>query len=184
MSSCPACATALDPGARFCSHCGTEVAPAWDPSARGSQPAAPETPETPEAPEAPEAPGPPQSGLSERNWGVFAHLSALVPLIIGVPLTFLGPLVLWLMVRERGAFALDQAVEALNFNISWLLWSAVVLVAGAVAAVPTAGLGLIPVALVLVALALAWLILVIVAAVQTSNGVAYRYPLTVRFISA
>lgn len=180
MSSCPACATALDPGARFCSHCGTEVASAWDPSARG----APSQQAPPEASVAPGAPGPPASGLSERNWGVFAHLSALVPLVIGVPLTFLGPLVLWLMMRERGAFALDQAVEALNFNISWLLWSAVVVVLGAVSVVPTAGLGLIPVALVLVALALAWLILVIVAAVQTSNGVAYRYPLTVRFISA
>lgn len=177
MSSCPACATALDPGARFCSHCGTEVPAAADPSAS-------EAPSQPAAPVAPEPPGPPASGLSERNWAVFAHLSALVPLLIGVPLTFLGPLVLWLMVRERGTFAHDQAVEALNFNISWLLWTLVVIVAGAVAAIPTAGLGLIPVALVLVGLALAWLVLVIVAAVKASSGMGYRYPLTVRFISA
>lgn len=180
MSSCPECATALDPGARFCSHCGTEVPAAPEPSASE----APPQPTAPEAPVAPPAPGSSASGLSERNWAVFAHLSALVPLLIGVPLTFLGPLVLWLLVRERGTFALDQAVEALNFNISWLLWALVVIVAGAVAAVPTAGLGLIPMALVLVGLGLAWLILVIVAAVKASSGMAYRYPLTVRFISA
>lgn len=176
MSSCPECATALDPEARFCSRCGTEVPAASDPSAS-------ETPAQPAAPVAPPPSGP-ASGLSERNWAVFAHLSALVPLLIGVPLTFLGPLVLWLMVRERGTFALDQAVEALNFNISWLLWALVVIVAGAVAAVPTAGLGLIPMALVVVGLALAWLVLVIVAAVKASSGMVYRYPLTVRFISA
>lgn len=178
MPTCPSCATALDADARFCSQCGAAVPPASGSEASDAQ-AEPTTTTS-----APPVGTPATGGLSDRNWAVFAHLSALVPLVIGVPLTFLGPLVLWLVAKERGTFALDQAVEALNFNISWLLWTLAVLVAGVAATVPTVGLVLIPVALVVAALALAWLILVIVAAVQASSGQPYRYPLTLRFISA
>lgn len=178
MPTCPSCATGLDAEARFCSQCGAEIAPASDPQASNAQ-AEPTTP-MPAQP----AGAPATGGISDRNWAVFAHLSALVPLVIGVPLTFLGPLVLWLIAKERGTFALDQTVEALNFNLSWLLWALAVLVAGVAATVPTVGLALIPMALVVAALALAWLILVIVAAVRASSGEVYRYPLTLRFISA
>lgn len=180
MPTCPSCATAVEAGARFCSQCGAAIA---EPD--GAAPA--DAPSDAQAEPTTTTPGPAGApathGLSDRNWAVFAHLSALIPLVVGVPLTFLGPLVLWLIVRERGAFAADQAVEALNFNISWLLWTLAVVVAGVAVAVPTVGLALIPVALVVAGMALAWLILVIVAAVQASSGQRYRYPLTLRFIS-
>lgn len=169
MSTCPACGAASGPDARFCPQCGAP--------APGGDVAAP-------APAA-EGPATDAAGVSSpRNWAVFAHLSSFVPVLLGVPLPFIGPLVLWLIAGDRGAFARDQAAEALNFNLSWLLWTVVITAVAAVAAIPTVLIALIPAGLLLAALAIAWIVLVIVAAVRASSGEWYRYPLTIRFVSA
>lgn len=173
MPTCQSCGAPLDRADRFCGRCGAEV-PSTSPdpeagTAAGSSQVAPT--------------GPPRFG-TERNWAVLAHLSALAPLLVSLPFTFLGPLVLWLVAADRGDFARDQAAEALNFNLSWLLWIVVLLAVGAVVALPTLGIGLIPVGMLLLVLAVTWLILVIVAAVRASSGERYRYPLTIRFVSA
>lgn len=108
----------------------------------------------------------------ERNWAMLAHLSALLAfftLIGGI----VGPLVLWLIRKDDMNFAADQAKEALNFQIT-------VFLAGLVGAI----LCLILIGFVLLALlALADLILIIVAAVKSNEGVAYRYPFNLRLIS-
>jgi uncharacterized protein len=123
------------------------------------------------------------SGLSSevRNWGLAAHLSAYVGAWIA--LAFIGPLVVWLLKREDHPFIDHHAKEALNFNLSFLLYGIV----GTVIAVPlgllTLGIGLIPLVVVAVVLVLAWLILPILAAVKAANGEGYRYPFTIRFVS-
>jgi hypothetical protein len=108
----------------------------------------------------------------ERNWAMLAHLSGLLAfatLIGGI----LGPLVMWLIRKDDMTFAADQAKEALNFQIS-------VFVAGLIAGV----LCLVLIGFVLLALlVIVDLILVIVAAVKASEGVAYRYPFNLRLIS-
>ncbi len=105
-----------------------------------------------------------------RNWAVLGHLSAFVQ-FIGIP-AFLGPLVIWL-IRKDDPFAADQAKEALNFNLSVLIY----LIIAGLAILLLIGLVLLPIILI------GWFVLVIVAAVNASNSVAYRYPLTIRFIS-
>src|SRR5580700_2400867 len=56
----------------------------------------------------------------ERTWGMLAHLAAFAGLL--VPLgSLLGPLVVWLIRRDRSEFVADQGKEALNFNITVLL---------------------------------------------------------------
>jgi uncharacterized Tic20 family protein len=108
----------------------------------------------------------------ERNWAMLAHLSALLAfatLIGGI----IGPLVLWLIRKDDMSFAADQAKESLNFQIT-------VFLAGIVCAI----LMLVLVGCVLlVILCLLDLILIIVAAVKASEGVAYRYPFNLRLIS-
>ncbi len=108
----------------------------------------------------------------ERNWAMLAHLSGLLAfatLIGGI----LGPLVMWLIRKDDMTFAADQAKEALNFQIS-------VFVAGLIAGV----LCLVLIGFVLLALlVIVDLILVIIAAVKASEGVAYRYPFNLRLIS-
>jgi hypothetical protein len=106
-----------------------------------------------------------------RNWATLTHLSALV-MFLGIP-AVIGPLVLWLIKRDEDPFIDYNGKEALNFNISFLIYGivAVILI------ILLIGLILLPIVFIV------WLVLVIVAAVKTSNGDYYRYPLTIRFLS-
>jgi uncharacterized Tic20 family protein len=113
-----------------------------------------------------------------HQWAMFAHLSALLAAIVG--LSFLGPLVIYLVKKDEHPFAADQAREALNFNLSVLIYGVVLGIATFVLSLVLIGLLLIP---VLIALGIAWIVLTIVAAVKANNGEAYRYPLTLRLVS-
>ncbi len=135
---------------------------------------------TPPPPSSPQQPQPGAAGApssDDRNWGVIAHLSALV-MVVSVP-SFIGPLVVWLIKRDQHPFVAEHGREALNFNLSLLLYA----VAGVILGVVTLGVGfllLIPLAIVVLVL---WLVFLIQAAMAASRGESYRYPLTVRFIS-
>src|SRR5262249_37422123 len=93
----------------------------------------PSEPPPPPPPPGAQAPGPPpavpfgapQPGLKpdERQWGMFAHLSALAGLVVGF--WFIGPLVIWLMKKEESAFVERHAKEALNFQITMTIASIV-----------------------------------------------------------
>ncbi len=115
---------------------------------------------------------------SARQWAMFAHLSALLGLVIGLP--FVGPLVIYLAKKDDHPFIADQAREALNFNLSVFIY----LIVGTIAAVILT-LILIGILLffVLFGIAIAWIVLTIVAAVKANGGEAYRYPLTIRMVS-
>lgn len=183
MPTCPSCGAEVQPDARFCPQCAAPVSSDPAPVSGSPAPAEPggHSPADPPAPASPPSGG--HGGLTEHNWAVLAHLSALAPLVVGLPLTFLGPLVMWLLARDRGPHARDQATEALNFNISWLVWGLVLLIAGVALSVPTVGIAIFPALLLLGALAIAWLILVIIAAVRAAGGETFRYPLTIRFLA-
>ena len=105
-----------------------------------------------------------------RNWATIAHLSALVT-FLGIPGP-IGPLVVWL-VKKDDPYVEEQAKEALNFNLSFLLYA----IASAIAVILLIGLVALPTVLV------AWFVLVIVAATKTGNGEHYRYPFTIRLIN-
>jgi uncharacterized protein len=107
----------------------------------------------------------------ERTWAMLAHILPLPALSVFVG-HILVPLIIWLLKREESPFIEDQAKEALNFQISYSLYS---LVAGALI-FACVGTVLLPV------LAIAWVILAILATIRANDGIAYRYPLTIRFI--
>jgi uncharacterized Tic20 family protein len=113
------------------------------------------------------------NGISteSRNWGAISHLSAFVQ-FVGIP-AVIGPLVVWLIKRDDDVFAGDQAKEALNFNISMLIY----FVGSLAAILLLVGIILVPVVII------AWFVLTIVATIRASNGIYYRYPATIRFIS-
>jgi uncharacterized Tic20 family protein len=113
-----------------------------------------------------------------RNWALAAHLSALAGLVLA-GLIWLGPLIVYLVQRGDPLVA-PQAREALNFNLSVFLYMFVGFAAAFVGTIFLFGLLLFP---VLFALAIAWLVLVVVAAVKAASGEAFRYPLTIRFVS-
>ena len=113
-----------------------------------------------------------------RQWAAGAHLSALASALIGF--TFIGPLVIYLLKKDEDQFVREQAAEALNFNISFLIYEIGLGIAMLVLFLILIGLLLIP---VMIAVAIAWFVLTIVAGVKSNNGEHYRYPLTIRLIS-
>ncbi|MBP6977692.1 MAG: DUF4870 domain-containing protein [Bacteroidales bacterium] len=115
---------------------------------------------------------PTQLSSEERNWGMFCHLSALAGFIIPFG-NIIGPLIIWLVKRDQYPFVNDQGKESLNFQISILIYIAV----SAVLALLLIGF------LLMAAVGLFCLIMVILASVKANEGVAYRYPLCIRFIN-
>jgi uncharacterized protein len=129
------------------------------------------------------ASGAPAAGYSselsvadQRMWGMLAHVSGLVTSLIG--LSFLGPLVVYLLYKDRGEFVRRQSAEALNFQI--LL--NIVVVATAILSILTLGLALLVVIPLWIVLGIAALVFMIVAAVKANAGEDYRYPVNWRLV--
>ena len=108
---------------------------------------------------------------------MLGHLAAFTAFISGIGCV-LGPLIVWLIKRDTMPFAGEQAKEALNFNIS----VALVFLALFLLSVLTLGIGLIIAIPAWIIIGIAWLVFTIIAAIKAHEGVAYRYPLTMRLI--
>ena len=119
----------------------------------------------------------------ERQWAMFAHLSALLGGIVtagwaGSIGCFIGPLVIWMVKKDTMPFVDDQAKEALNFNITVAIIFFVLLML----TLFTLGIGIILTGPVMVIVGLAWLVLTIIAGIKANQGERYRYPLTLRLV--
>lgn len=131
-----------------------------------------------------ETPPPMTSGISEdeRMWAMFAHLSALLGGLLTSAFggwgSFLGPLVIWLIKKDTMPFVDDQGKEALNFNITL----AIIFVALTIFSVVTLGIGLLIAVPVAILVGIGALVLIIIASIKAKDGVAYRYPLTLRLV--
>lgn len=108
----------------------------------------------------------------ETNMAMLTHLLAFSGYFTGGVGMVVGPLILWLVKKDTMPFVDDQGKEAVNFNISFLIYMAV----SAILIVVVIGFFLI------IVLGIIHLIFVILAAVKASSGEAYRYPMTIRFL--
>ena len=129
-----------------------------------------ETSLPPPLPVSPSAPAP--SLVTVRTWTALCHASALLGVFLHFPGHVLAPLIVWLVKRDESPEIDAHGKEALNFQISMLIYNAV----AAVFCLVLIGFVLLPVLWVLNA------ILVIIAAIKASDGKFFRYPLTIRFI--
>ena len=106
----------------------------------------------------------------EKTYAAIVHLSPLVAWFVLGPLTFLAPLVMWLIRRESSTFVDDHGREATNFCISFLLYHIIL------------GITIIG----LIAYPVLWIIMIvnqIRAAVAARSGEYFRYPMSIRFLS-
>lgn len=129
----------------------------------------------------PPPPPPPPMGLSsdERLWAMLGHLSALTGLLTGCIGNIVGPLIVWQVKKDSLPFAAAEAKEALNFNLSWLIWTLALCVVTVFLMFVLIGFLLIP---LLALMGVAWLVLTIIAGLKANEGRPFRYPLTIRFI--
>ena len=119
-----------------------------------------------------EGPGSKEVDKDARMWAMICHLSALAGLVVPVVGCIVGPLIVWQIKKEEFTFLDEQGKEAVNFQISMLIYG---IVAGLLCFV-CVGFVLAP------AVAIFDLIFLLIAAVKANDGHHYRYPLTIRFI--
>ena len=118
--------------------------------------------------------------LTDRQWAAAAHGAALLAALLtswvaGVA-GAVAAMAVWMLVRDKSAFAAEHAREALNFNLSMFLYSALL----TVLVIFTLGIGLIVALPMWLVLALAWIVCTLLAAFKAYDGQPYRYPITIR----
>ncbi|MEM7578140.1 MAG: DUF4870 domain-containing protein [Planctomycetota bacterium] len=137
------------------------------PEPNADQPTPP--PAEPAPPTEPAAETPPAAPTTDddKNMAMLAHL-------LGIILSVVGPLIIWLIKKDESKFVDQEGKEALNFQLTVFI-AYLILVP---VTVITCGFGVFLYFPVWVAA----LILAIVAALKAKDGIAYRYPLTIRLI--
>ena len=119
------------------------------------------------------APPQPLSAHDERLWATLTHISALVGIVLGAGFVgWLGPLIIFLVLKDRSAFVAQHARTTLNFQITMFIAAVV------------AAFGWIVLVGFLLTAAIYVLVIVcsIIAAVAANRGQRYEYPFTIRFI--
>ncbi len=85
---------------------------------------------------------------------------------------FVGPLIVWLVLKDRSVWLRETVVEALNFSILYTIAQLVAIVL----LVVVIGMILLPL------IGIAGLILGILGAVAANRGEQYRYPVNLRLV--
>jgi uncharacterized Tic20 family protein len=107
----------------------------------------------------------PEPDKDSKTIGMLAHLLSIFT-------GFIGPLVIWLIKKDTSPFVDDQGKESLNYQLTLLIGY---LIAGATSCL-FIGLVLFPV------LWIVGLVFAIMGTMKANNGIAYRYPVNIRFI--
>lgn len=119
----------------------------------------------------PVTPEQPELSKDAKQWAMLTHLAAFAAFLIPFG-NIIGPLLVWQLKKDLGPFVEQNGKEAVNFQIT----IAIVALVCTMLMFALVGFLLLPV------LGLYWLILTVIAGVKANDGVAYRYPLTIRFI--
>ena len=106
----------------------------------------------------------------ERLFAVLCHLSTFITLFFLADI--IVPLAIWIVKRDSSEFVRDQGKEVLNWQISCLIYFAI----SGVLVLVFIGIPL------LILVAVFHMVMSIVGAIKAWDGVAYRYPLTIRML--
>ncbi len=106
----------------------------------------------------------PEMSRDARNMAMLCHLLGIVG--------FFAPLMIWLIEREKHRFVDEHGREAMNYQVSLLIYVSVSAL-------------LIPVAVgifLLVAFGITHVVLTVIGAVRASQGRPWRYPIAIPFL--
>lgn len=107
----------------------------------------------------------PVSASDEKTWSILSHVG-------GIILGFVGPLIVFLIYKDRSAVIRAHAVGALNFQLTLLIgW-----VLGYVLLIVLIG------GLILAAVGIVSIIFGIMAAIAANEGRPYKYPFAIAFV--
>ena len=106
-----------------------------------------------------------------RNWAMICHLIALAGFVIPFG-NVLGPLIVWAIKKDEHPFVDTQGKEAINFQLTLTIAYIVCII-----------LAFILIGFVLMGIVCIYsLVMIVIAAIKANDGVAYQYPITIRFL--
>jgi uncharacterized Tic20 family protein len=111
------------------------------------------------------APQPPLNPADEKMWAMLVHIG-------GILFSWLAPLIVYLVLKDRGPFVRAHSATALNFQLTLLI----AYVVGVITSLFFVGF------LVIFAAAILALVFGIMAAIAANNGQYYKYPLSIEFV--
>jgi uncharacterized Tic20 family protein len=124
-------------------------------------------------PQQPIAPAAPFTAAEDKQWAMWSHFGGV--------LSWIPPLIIWLIGKDRGRLTDQEGKESLNFQITMVIaWVALLIVNSILLFVPLIG-GLIGTLLYL-ALLVVQILFPILGGVKVNGGGTYRYPVNFRFI--
>lgn len=103
----------------------------------------------------------------EKNIATITHLA-------GTVFSFVPALIVWILKKDESAYIAGQAKEALNFQITVAI---AMFISGSVLTWLLIGFAIMPIVW------LANIVFCIIAAISTSKGEAYSYPIALRLIN-
>jgi uncharacterized protein len=112
------------------------------------------------------------SSSEEKTWAMLANLAGFLGIAFPVIGSILGPFIVWQLKGKDYPLVEDQGKEALNFQISMLIY----FVISGVLVILLIGLILLPL------LVIFEFVVMLIAAYRANQGERYRYPLNIRFI--
>lgn len=118
-------------------------------------------------------PAAPATG-DEKTLAVLAHLSPIIALVLTAGwLSWIGPLIVWFVFRDRGQLVRTAAATSFNFNVT--IW-----VANVIGWICIFTIILLPLGLLLIFIpGILQLIFSILGALRASKGEPYKYPFQV-----
>ena len=126
--------------------------------------------------------GQPTSESDAKLWSMFSHLAVLLGHLLSWGfLGWIGPLIIFLMYKDRNRFVRYNAAEALNGAIAVVIAQVVLGIVLTIFGVITLGFGFAAFPLVGIP-ALIQLIFAIIGAVKANQGEWWNYPLNIRLV--
>ena len=106
---------------------------------------------------------------------------AMLCYILGIFTWFIGPLIIWLLKKDQSKFVDDQGKEVMNWEITiTIIWVALIILSLLLHFIPILGwlLGF----MLRMALFVCVIVFNIIGAMKANQGIAYRYPFSLRLI--
>ena len=110
---------------------------------------------------------------NDKTMGMVSHLLAFAGVLVRFPFAnVVGPLVMWVIHKDKSPYIAYHAKESLNFQITLAIaMSICLLLSFILIGIP-----------MLFAVGIYGVVMTIIAAIKANEGVQYRYPYTLRLI--
>lgn len=115
----------------------------------------------------------------ERNYALAVHLSMIASICM---LPVIPALVLWLIKKNESAFINQQAKEAINAQISWLIYIICCMALAVVFIIGTMGFAFCLFLPLILALQIVPIVHAVQGAIAANRGEAYAYPMILRLL--